>query len=156
MNHTIQVTEIQTFVQTNPQLGFSVILQLTGAHGSQQFDKLTKTKTVESILTSMDIKGIQSYIDHLLQQVNQFEGIDMCVSLLLFKSFIMTWNSSDFKAINSRRSWIIDQLVILIRNSAVPRNGDWVQMILDWFVAHGLFVIKKKSDKSPFRAVSRM
>jgi hypothetical protein len=47
-----------------------LILQLTGVHGSQQFDRLTKTKTVETILTSMSQEGIESYIEYLLKQVN--------------------------------------------------------------------------------------
>lgn len=65
---------MQSFVQKNPQLGFALILQLTGGHGSQQFDKLTKTKTVETILTSMDAAGIKSYIEYLLTQVNLPDG----------------------------------------------------------------------------------
>lgn len=69
----IQVAEIQTFVQRNPKLGFALILQLTGAHGSQQFDKLTKTKTVETILSAMDVNDIKQYIDHLLEQANDNE-----------------------------------------------------------------------------------
>lgn len=61
---------MQAFVQSNPQLGFALILQLTGANGNHQFDKLTKTKTVETILTSMDAEGIKTYIEYLLGQVN--------------------------------------------------------------------------------------
>ena len=63
--------DIQNVVKSNPTIGFSLILQLTGVHGSRQFDKLTKTKTVESILTSMDDEGIQSYIEYLLEQVDE-------------------------------------------------------------------------------------
>ena len=66
-----QATDIQNVVKNNPKIGFSLILQLTGVNGSRQFDKLTKTKTVESILTSMDDEGIQSYIDYLLKQVDE-------------------------------------------------------------------------------------
>lgn len=69
-----QVKEVQTFVEGNPQLGFAIILQLTGVNGSQQFDKLTKTKTVESILSSLDGRGIQDYIDHLMAQIDEPEG----------------------------------------------------------------------------------
>lgn len=61
---------MQAFVADKPQLGFALILQLTGVNGSQQFDKLTKTKTIESILSSLDARGIQSYIDHLLGQID--------------------------------------------------------------------------------------
>ena len=65
-----QAADIQTMVKNNPTLGFTLILQLTGVHGSNQFDRLTKTKTVETILTSMNHEGIQSYIEYLLNQVN--------------------------------------------------------------------------------------
>jgi DNA polymerase phi len=65
-----QATDVQKLVKNSPRLGFSLILQLTGVHGSQQFDKLTRTKTVETILTSMDTTAIKQYIDHLLRQVN--------------------------------------------------------------------------------------
>lgn len=66
----LKAADIQTFVQKQPQLGFALILQLTGVNGSQQFDKLTKSKTVESILTSMNADGIRSYISHLVAQVS--------------------------------------------------------------------------------------
>ena len=58
-------------MKNSPTIGFSLILQLTGVNGSRQFDKLTKTKTVETILTSMDEEGIKDYIDYLLKQVDE-------------------------------------------------------------------------------------
>ena len=67
------VTEVQAFVKDKPQLGFALILELTGVNGSQQFDKLTKTRTVESILASMTSEGIQSYVNHLFSQFNEFD-----------------------------------------------------------------------------------
>ncbi|KAG6821076.1 hypothetical protein H0H93_007235 [Arthromyces matolae] len=145
-------TDVQTFVQSNPQLGFALILQLTGVHGSQQFDKLTKTKTVESILTSMDSEGVKRYIENLLEKVN---GPSSTTSVALSAPHFQ--NSYDYireeiHAINSRRSWIIEQLGSLIRSGSIPKEDIWVQTILDWLVVHGLFIIKKKSEKSPFHA----
>ena len=58
-------------MKNSPTIGFSLILQLTGVNGSRQFDKLTKTKTVETILTSMDEEGIKDYIDYLLKQADE-------------------------------------------------------------------------------------
>ena len=65
-----QASDIQNVVKQTPTVGFTLILQLTGVHGSHQFDKLTKTKTVETILTNMNNDGIASYIEYLLKQVN--------------------------------------------------------------------------------------
>ncbi|KAH9926111.1 DNA polymerase phi-domain-containing protein [Fomitopsis serialis] len=131
------VSDIQSHVKENPTLGFTLILQLTGVNGSRQFDKLTKTKTVESILTSMDKAGIQSYIDYLLKQVND----------------VQAGEPIDAQAVNSRRTWIIDQLAALVRNGAIPKSDDWVQSILDWLTVHGLFAVTKKSEKSPISAL---
>ncbi|KAJ7098057.1 DNA polymerase phi-domain-containing protein [Mycena belliarum] len=133
-------TDIQAFVKKRPELGFALILQLTGVNGSQQFDKLTKSKTVESILASMDARGIKDYIQHLVIQIN----VDTQAE------------SADFQVINSRRAWIIDQLSALIRNGAVPKDDDWIMTILDWLALNGLFVLKKKSEKSPFLGLNRI
>ena len=65
--------EVRAFVKDKPQSGFAIILQLTGVNGSKQFDKLTKTKTVETILASMKLEGIQSYVEYLFAQFNEFD-----------------------------------------------------------------------------------
>lgn len=78
---TSQAVELQSFVQTNPHLGFALILQLTGVNGSQQFDKLTKSKTVEAILSSMDSAGINNYIAYLFDQINGLPGLEKFVFL---------------------------------------------------------------------------
>ncbi|KAF7363316.1 hypothetical protein MSAN_00987000 [Mycena sanguinolenta] len=127
-------TDIQTFVQKQPHLGFALILQLTGVHGNQQFDKLTSSKTVELILGSMNAEGIKNYIDHLIAQVNSSSDSD----------------DTDVQVTNSRRVWIIDQLSALIRNGAIPKEDDWIMSVLNWLALNGLFVVKKKSEKSPF------
>ncbi|CAA7265434.1 unnamed protein product [Cyclocybe aegerita] len=132
-------TEVEEFVKDKPQLGFALILQLTGPSGSQQFDRITKTKTVESILGSLDANGIQCYIDYLLSQVDDVNS-----------------DAEHVSAINARRTWIIDQLGALIRNHKIPKEDRWIKSILDWLTVHGLFVIKKKSSKStiiPLRSI---
>ncbi|KAI0933631.1 hypothetical protein AcW1_005407 [Taiwanofungus camphoratus] len=129
--------DIQTVVKENPTIGFTLILQLTGVNGNRQFDRLTKTKTVDSILASMDNDGIQNYINYLFKQVNDKQDTD----------------SVDIQAINARRAWIIDQLAALIRNGAIPKSDEWIQLILDWLVVHGMFIVTKKSDKSPLIAL---
>ncbi|KAF8274212.1 DNA polymerase phi-domain-containing protein [Lactarius quietus] len=123
------VTDILSIVQKDPSLGFACVLQLTGIHGNQQFDKLTRTRTVESILTMTNAEGIKNYIAHLLVQVDGDSGS----------------TKSNVQLINARRSWIVDQFAALIRNGAIPKDDGWVQQILDWLTVHGIFVVKKRS-----------
>ncbi|KAH7910650.1 DNA polymerase phi-domain-containing protein [Hygrophoropsis aurantiaca] len=125
--------DIQQFVQKNPAIGFTLILQLTGIHGSQNFDKLTKTKTIESVLASMDAEGIKTYIHYLLDQIDHNDGAEQ-----------------DDEAIKSRRIWIMEQFTALIRNGSIPKTDDWIQIVLDWYIVNGLFIVRKKSDKSPY------
>ncbi|KAF9246115.1 DNA polymerase phi-domain-containing protein [Melanogaster broomeanus] len=127
---------IQTLVQKSPALGFPLILQLTGVNGSGQFDKLTRTKTIESILTVMDSTGIKSYVLSLLDQINPPKGAE-----------------DDFSAVNSRRTWIADQFSALIRNGSIPKSDDWIQIILAWYIVNGFFVVRKKSESSPIHAL---
>lgn len=128
------VTEVQEYVKDKPQLAFAVILQLTDVNGSQHFDKLTRTKTVESILAALDAHGIQQYIDFLIAQTNKAEE-----------------NPSNIAIINSQRAWVIDsQLGNLIQNGTIPKEDAWVKAILDWLVIKGLFLVNKKSSKSSF------
>ncbi|EPQ58607.1 hypothetical protein GLOTRDRAFT_35678 [Gloeophyllum trabeum ATCC 11539] len=134
-------TEMQAIVHTNPRMGFTLILQLTGVHGSRQFDKLTKTKTVESILTSMDADGISSYIEYLLEHVNE----EVTETL-----------ETDIQVVNSRRAWVVEQLSALVRNGAVPKQDDWLNTVLEWLAIHGLFEIKKKTDKTSYRALHKV
>jgi hypothetical protein len=61
---------------------------------------------------------------------------------------------TDVKAIHSRRSWIISQLALLIRNASIPKVDAWVFMVLDWFTLNGLFIITRKSEKSDLIGVS--
>ena len=149
-----QAKEIISIVQKDPTLGFAFILQLTGVHGSQQFDKLTKTTTVESILTRMSAEDIKNYIAHLLGQADVGPASRQCASCLFEKIVDNSLRTrSDDQVIDTRRSWIIEQFASLIRKGTIPRGDEWVQVILEWFIVHWIFTIKKKSHKSSISAV---
>ncbi|PFH52419.1 hypothetical protein AMATHDRAFT_139897 [Amanita thiersii Skay4041] len=124
--------EVKEFVRKNPQLGLALILQLTGMHGHQQFDKLTKTTTVESILTAMDLNGIKDYVNYLLAQSNKQQDGEKL----------------DAASLDTKRSWIIDQFGSLVRNTSVPKSDNWVIPILNWLTVNGLCTVKKKTKSS--------
>lgn len=65
-----QAENVQKYVRLQPSLGFTLILQLTGVNGNRAFDKLTRTKTVEGILSGMDASGVENYIQWLLEEFN--------------------------------------------------------------------------------------
>lgn len=48
-------------------------MALMGTSGNQQFDRLTKTNTISSILASMNEEGLKRYKDYLLDQFKERE-----------------------------------------------------------------------------------
>ena len=55
--------------------------------------------------------------------------------------------------LNSQRTWIADQFAALIRNGSIPRDDEWIQIVLDFYIVSGLFVVRKKSESNPIHAV---
>ncbi|KAL5533021.1 POL5 [Sanghuangporus sanghuang] len=126
-----QVTcDVQSVVEKDPKAGFTLVLQLTGTNGSYQFDRITKTKTVETILSSTDSTGIKEYMNFLFKQVNAGDQGDSPTS------------------IDSRRMWVIDQLSTLIRKGSIPKTDENIRIALEWLATHGFFKVVKNSSKS--------
>lgn len=43
--------------------------QLLGENGSRNFDKVTRTKTVENIMGNLNTEGVQQYVEFLTKLV---------------------------------------------------------------------------------------
>ncbi len=64
----------------HPSIGFALVTQLLGPHGNNQFDKITKTKTVENILSATDVEGVEKYIDYVIGLLRDEGTESKCVS----------------------------------------------------------------------------
>ena len=60
--------EVQKCVEAHPSAGFSLVMQLLGPQGNRQFDRITKTKIVETLLGKMDENGIREYVSFLKER----------------------------------------------------------------------------------------
>lgn len=67
---------MQSMVEKDPKSGFTLVLQLIGTNGSYQFDRITKTKTVENILATMDSAGVKEYMNFLFRHISEREQGD--------------------------------------------------------------------------------
>ena len=56
---------VQSIVKRNPSVGFTLLATLLGKHGRPDFDRATKTKTVESIMGSLNAEGVAEYVKYL-------------------------------------------------------------------------------------------
>ena len=61
-------------VEANPKTLIAVLPRLIGDHGAYNFDKMTKSKTVENILGSVNAKNATEVIEILTTPVLTIEG----------------------------------------------------------------------------------
>ncbi|CAE6520437.1 unnamed protein product, partial [Rhizoctonia solani] len=124
-------SEIVKAVERNPSIGFSFVTHLQGAHGNQQFDRITRTKTVETILASADIEGVKKYTSSLVNQLRESVAPD-----------------ADPNEQDSKRRYVFEQLAALMRNGSIPKDDEWTNSVLELFILHGLFTVTKKNRNS--------
>ena len=151
-------------VKAKPEMGVPVLMRLfEGEHGTFRFDALTHTKTVESIVASLDELRVQEYSSWLMHQViepdtraNGIEGDD-AMDIDGQADIEMQRKASD-----SKRSWAIDQLLLLIRkhSTALPQEvtsqlPDWTVRIVEFLALHAFFTLQKASKKSSVEALRR-
>lgn len=129
---------VNDVVKANPAAGFTLLSQLVGKHGRPDFDRVTKTKTVEGIMASLTADGVLDYVKYL-------EG------LVLGKD---EGSSGDLSSADERRGWALDQLAALVRNNTIPKADEWLARVLDLLLVHGFFILRKADKKSPIEAVS--
>lgn len=56
---------LQGTVEANPKVGFTLLSQLVGKHGRPDFDNVTKTKLVETIMGNLSVEGVDEYVVYL-------------------------------------------------------------------------------------------
>lgn len=126
---------VQEHVKAHPAAGFTLLSQLVGKHGRPDFDKVTKTKTVESIMASLTLDGVDKYVAYLESVLHGTGGED------------------DAAGVEERRTWALDQMLALCRNGAVPKGDAWISRVLDDMLVHGLFLVRKADKKSKIVAL---
>lgn len=130
---------VQEHVKANPAAGCTLLSQLVGKHGRPDFDKVTKTKTVESILSSLDAAGVADFVSYL---ENVLKGD----------------NDADATSREEKRVWALDQMLALCRNGAIPKDDAWVQRVLDDLQVYGFFIVRsadKKATIAPLKAIGK-
>ncbi|RKP13124.1 DNA polymerase phi-domain-containing protein [Piptocephalis cylindrospora] len=90
---------------------------LTGPHGHRDFDRVTRTRTVESLLSARDGKDMNGYFEYL-------SG--------LFTSAAATHAEEGMR----RQKWTVDQMLGLVRNPKNPRSNDLTRKLIQFLLQH--------------------
>ncbi|KAI8879206.1 hypothetical protein K501DRAFT_227075 [Backusella circina FSU 941] len=123
--HTALV--IQNVAQENKQVGFALVTQLLGKNGHQNFDRITKTKTVENLLTTMDATNIRSYLEYLAQTFIKLDSED-----------------------STSREWALNQMTLLITSTKIPKEEGWVTDLVKFLITFAFFDVKTSEKKSSY------
>lgn len=111
-------------VKRNPEVAAPIVEGLVTRHGSLNFDKITKTKTVEGVLG--------------------FAGGSSLKELVLFfeRLIYRPEDDEDQKAVETHRRTVSDMMILLVRsrNLANPiGDDDWLRTLLEVFTKLAYF-----------------
>lgn len=85
------------------------------------FDTITKTNTVSSVLAAMTAQGVVEYVAFL---------------------------KSIFANEPAHRLWVIDQQGLILRNAKLPRQFDWMMDIAKFICSNGFFFTSSSSTNN--------
>jgi DNA polymerase phi len=128
---------VQSKVQHEPISALPVFVALTSKNGSIDFDKITKTKTLEQILLSADDDALKKMVRHL-------------------NSMILRPESEEQVVADSRRQVIADLLLNTVKHyrryeevsdDFVEQDG-WLRKTLEVFVDYAYFVPSQNAKTS--------
>ncbi|KAF9426046.1 DNA-directed DNA polymerase [Podila epigama] len=120
---------------SNEAVRLTLITQLLDKNPN--FDRMSKSKTVETLLGGLDVSHIQHYLQYL---TNAFLKQGSCDPNAVER----------LKRIDISRQWTIDQMFSLFRNPKVPREEGWIKSILEFYLVHAFFYIKKADAKNKY------
>lgn len=135
---------VQAKIQQEQKSALSVFIALTSKNGSIDFDKVTRTKTLENILLSADDDALKKMVRHL-------------------NSLILRPETDEQVVADSRRQVIADLLLNTIKHykryeeiSDDPEQDGWLRKTLEIFVEYAYFVPRPsaKTSKVPLPALS--
>lgn len=131
---------IKDVVKESPSCGFLVVAQLLGQNGNQNFDAVTKSKTVESILSVSNFDGVNQHIIRLLDVANEGHVDDA----------EKNDEEEELQSIDTRRKVVLDQVLALLKNASIPKSDETVDIVLTFLIVHGFFrIVKVPKDASP-------
>ncbi|SCV69168.1 BQ2448_2188 [Microbotryum intermedium] len=127
---------IPPFLANNPSVAFPLLKTLIAPpHGQHTFD----AKTIEKVVAKFDLKSVRGWISYLKEFIlgnsEQEEGEGSAIGLAL--------EPEQVKALAARRTWAFDQLLHLVRSTAVAKDDEIIASVLEFFAVLGWFDVRK-------------
>ncbi|KAG5437856.1 hypothetical protein PCANB_000571 [Pneumocystis canis] len=114
-----------------------MIRSLLGPLGALNFDKITKTKLIESLIISADEDGLWDILQ-------------------LLKTMTCSPYLNDIKNIDQKRQISIDIMLNILRNKKCKKNNKWIKEYINFFLIYGYFEPKSKKFEHSFSTNTRI
>ncbi|SGY73558.1 BQ5605_C005g03303 [Microbotryum silenes-dioicae] len=126
---------IPPFLAHNPSVALPLLKTLVAPpHGQHTFDP----KTIEKIVAKFDLKSVRGWINYLKEFIlgnGEQEADESSMGLAL--------EPEQVKALAARRMWAFDQLLHLVRSTAVTKDDEIIAGVLEFFAVLGWFDVRK-------------
>ncbi|GAO49686.1 DNA polymerase V [Saitoella complicata NRRL Y-17804] len=136
----------QAYAESHPSEIAAMVKCIVGKNGTPNFDRITKSKLVETIMPMADAEGLKALAGMFLEMI-RVPGLE-------------EEEGGNFeKAVETRRQWAIDQILSLIRSGKTDKTGAWVGEVIEFWAIEGHFgpkdgeERKKKKRKTETTAV---
>jgi DNA polymerase phi len=113
---------IHSRVEADPEIAYYAITGLLSGNGTPNFDHITKTKTIEKLLTQASNTALARILQH-------------------YEDCIQHPSTVDLKAAESRRQLLADQLVAVLRSGKSYKSDEWTMSLLSMFARFGYFTV---------------
>ncbi|KAJ3393682.1 DNA-directed DNA polymerase [Lobulomyces angularis] len=110
---------ISSTAKDNKDFSFQFFLQLVGKNGHHNFDKITKTQTVTSILSSISEEGINDFLNHL------------------FSTFTKEDDQLESNVTELKRIWCLEKLSNLLKLNVKLPGKEWKKKAIGFLAVVG-------------------
>ncbi|EDO45649.1 predicted protein, partial [Nematostella vectensis] len=119
----------------DPDTSAEVVIHLLGSYGNLSFDKLTKTKTVESLFGVLKGPGLVKLVSWLTSSFIQGS---------------ITYLASERSSggdVDPTRISILNQLLLLVKAKKLSESGAWIENIMKFLIDQSYFTAVRGSKK---------
>ncbi|KAI9789864.1 MAG: DNA-directed DNA polymerase [Piccolia ochrophora] len=130
--------DLQSRATSSPQIVPHVIRGLESGNGVYNFDQMTKTKTISTLLTRTDEVGMEGVVHAFDDLIQQLKG-------------------DDLKIVESSRQAFADQIMFALRNRTIDASQTWIYSLLKMFARFGYFAtdLNEAHERTPLSDASR-
>ncbi|KNC81981.1 hypothetical protein SARC_05730 [Sphaeroforma arctica JP610] len=133
-----------------------LVSALQGPQGHRNFDQVSGSNCVDTLVNGLTTDGINAYLDLLMQSfLNPPEAPTLEEKNDTGAHAAYRRNHEKEHHVNVYREWVVNQMLSLCRNRRLPRTEQWVMRVVRFTMLHTHFVVSAASESSTKKSSSK-